>query len=57
MKIRVAPQPGLASIPPYKPGRSIEEIQRQYGIQDVIKLASNENESPNMVPSANAGNG
>ena len=43
MKIKVAPQPGLASIPPYKPGRSIEEIQRQYGIQDVIKLASNEN--------------
>jgi histidinol-phosphate aminotransferase len=43
MKIRVAPQPGLDSIPPYKPGRSIEEIQRQYGIQDVIKLASNEN--------------
>jgi histidinol-phosphate aminotransferase len=43
MKIRVAPQPGLAFIPPYKTGRSIEEIQRQYGIQDVIKLASNEN--------------
>jgi len=43
MKIRIAPQPGLDSIPPYKPGRSIEEIQRQYGIQDVIKLASNEN--------------
>jgi len=43
MKIRVAPQPGLDSIPPYKPGRSIEEIQRQYGVQDVIKLASNEN--------------
>jgi histidinol-phosphate aminotransferase len=43
MKIRVAPQPGLDAIPPYKPGRSIEEIQRQYGVQDVIKLASNEN--------------
>ena len=43
MKIRVAPQSGLDSIPPYKPGRSIEEIQRQYGVQDVIKLASNEN--------------
>jgi histidinol-phosphate aminotransferase len=43
MEIRVAPQPGLDSIPPYKPGRSIEEIQRQYGVQDVIKLASNEN--------------
>jgi histidinol-phosphate aminotransferase len=43
MKTRVPPQPGLDSIPPYKTGRSIEEIQRQYGIQDVIKLASNEN--------------
>ncbi len=43
MKISVPPQPGLESIPPYKPGRSIEEIQRQYGIRDVIKLASNEN--------------
>lgn len=28
---------------PYKPGKPITETQRQYGIQDVIKLASNEN--------------
>lgn len=28
---------------PYLPGRSISEIQKQYDIQDVIKLASNEN--------------
>lgn len=28
---------------PYLPGRSIAEIQKQYHIQDVIKLASNEN--------------
>ena len=28
---------------PYLPGRSISEIQKQYHVQDVIKLASNEN--------------
>jgi len=33
----------LFDIPPYIPGRSIESIQKQYGISNVIKLASNEN--------------
>jgi histidinol-phosphate aminotransferase len=28
---------------PYAPGKPIEEVQRKYGIKDVIKLASNEN--------------
>lgn len=28
---------------PYPPGRPIEEVQRQFGLKDVIKLASNEN--------------
>ena len=28
---------------PYAPGKSIEEIQRDYGVESVIKLASNEN--------------
>jgi len=27
----------------YKPGKSIEEVKREYGIKNVIKLASNEN--------------
>ena len=31
------------SINPYVPGKPIEEVQREYGISDVIKLASNEN--------------
>ena len=31
------------SISPYVPGKPIEEVQREYGIDDVIKLASNEN--------------
>jgi len=28
---------------PYPPGRPIEEVQRKYGLKDVVKLASNEN--------------
>ena len=27
----------------YKPGKSIEELQRELGFEDAIKLASNEN--------------
>ena len=33
----------LQSIKPYVPGKPIEEVQRELGIADVIKLASNEN--------------
>jgi histidinol-phosphate aminotransferase len=43
MPSRVHPQSGLQNLPIYIPGRPIEEIQRLYGIQDVVKLASNEN--------------
>ncbi|HDQ73835.1 MAG TPA: histidinol-phosphate transaminase [Chloroflexi bacterium] len=43
MTTHVKPQRGLSTMPPYKPGKPIEEVQREYGIQDVIKLASNEN--------------
>jgi len=28
---------------PYVPGRPIEEVQREFGLRDVVKLASNEN--------------
>lgn len=34
---------GVAELQPYVPGKPIEELQRQYGVRDVIKLASNEN--------------
>jgi histidinol-phosphate aminotransferase len=34
---------GVAELQPYMPGKPIEELQRQYGVRDVIKLASNEN--------------
>jgi histidinol-phosphate aminotransferase len=30
-------------ITPYIPGKPIEEVQREYGVRDVVKLASNEN--------------
>ena len=33
----------LLNIPPYIPGRSIESIQKEYGISKIYKLASNEN--------------
>ena len=33
----------MDAIKPYVPGKPIEEVQREYGLTDVIKLASNEN--------------
>lgn len=35
--------PGVRALKPYEPGKPISELQREYGIKDVIKLASNEN--------------
>jgi len=43
MKERPCPQRGLDRIRPYVPGKPIDEVKREYGIDDVIKLASNEN--------------
>jgi histidinol-phosphate aminotransferase len=43
MSSKVPQQPGLKNVPAYVPGKPIEEVQRMYGLQDVIKLASNEN--------------
>ena len=37
------PKPGIETIQPYQGGKPIEEVQRELGIADVIKLASNEN--------------
>ncbi|MFP1684494.1 histidinol-phosphate transaminase [Alloalcanivorax sp. C16-1] len=34
---------GVQRLRPYQPGKPIEELQRELGIRDVIKLASNEN--------------
>ena len=34
---------GIKNLIPYKPGKSIEELAREQGINDIIKMASNEN--------------
>jgi histidinol-phosphate aminotransferase len=36
----------ILGIAPYEPGKPIEELERELGIQDAIKLASNENPLP-----------
>jgi len=33
----------ILRIKPYQPGKPIEEVKREFGLKDVIKLASNEN--------------
>jgi histidinol-phosphate aminotransferase len=35
--------PYIASLQPYKPGKPIDEVKREFGLKDVLKLASNEN--------------
>lgn len=34
---------GIASLQPYRPGKPIEELERELGITGIVKLASNEN--------------
>ena len=41
MMIKVSPD--IAGITPYPPGKPMEELEREWGIQGSIKLASNEN--------------
>lgn len=36
-------RPSVKDLIPYVPGKPIEEVEREYGITDIIKLASNEN--------------
>ncbi|HUT03706.1 MAG TPA: histidinol-phosphate transaminase [bacterium] len=36
-------RPNILTVRPYKPGKPIEEVQRELGLTDVVKLASNEN--------------
>lgn len=35
--------PGVREIIPYQPGKPVEELEREYGICNAVKLASNEN--------------
>ncbi|HIC27185.1 MAG TPA: histidinol-phosphate transaminase, partial [Gammaproteobacteria bacterium] len=34
---------GIEGLTPYEPGKPIEDLEREYGIKDAVKLASNEN--------------
>jgi histidinol-phosphate aminotransferase len=35
--------PGVRQLKPYLPGKPISELEREYGVSNIIKLASNEN--------------
>ncbi|MBO7744107.1 histidinol-phosphate transaminase [Paenibacillus sp. MWE-103] len=37
------PKQSIVSLPVYQPGKPIEEVKRELGLKEVIKLASNEN--------------
>ena len=43
--------PGVQQLSPYQPGKPVEELERELGISNAIKLASNENP---LGPSASA---
>src|SRR5258706_1671986 len=43
MKITEQVPEYIRSLIPYEPGKPIEEVEREYGIADSVKLASNEN--------------
>ncbi|MDE0085440.1 MAG: histidinol-phosphate transaminase [Candidatus Poribacteria bacterium] len=42
-KKKLTPKPGIETIKAYQGGKPIEEVKRELGISDIIKLASNEN--------------
>jgi histidinol-phosphate aminotransferase len=49
--------PAVAAIQPYEPGKPIEELERELGIHEAVKLASNENPigpSPKAVQAVRA---
>ena len=43
---------GVRGLSPYQPGKPIEELERELGIKNIIKLASNEN--PLGIPASAA---
>ncbi|CAH0990759.1 Histidinol-phosphate aminotransferase [Sinobacterium norvegicum] len=48
---------GVQGLHPYQPGKPIEELQRELGVEHVVKLASNENPlgpSPKVVAACSA---
>ena len=49
------PRPDIAALSAYVPGRSAAEVRRRYGVDEVVKLASNENPfgpSPHAIAAA-----
>ena len=34
---------GVLGLHPYQPGKPLSELEREYGVENIIKLASNEN--------------
>jgi histidinol-phosphate aminotransferase len=48
----------IRELQPYPPGKPIEEVEREYGVRDSVKLASNENSlgpSPRAIEALRAG--
>ena len=43
MKVKDLVNKGILDLSPYKPGKPIEDLERELGIKNAIKLASNEN--------------
>ncbi len=43
MKLKLSVPDYILELKPYSPGKPLEELEREYGISDSIKLASNEN--------------
>lgn len=43
MDIKKLVRPSIRDLRPYEPGKPIEEVQRELGLKDVSKMASNEN--------------
>ena len=41
-------RPALAAVDPYEPGRPIDEVRRETGVDRIVKLASNEGPFPPM---------
>jgi len=49
--------PGVQQLVPYVPGKPVEELQRELGLTEIVKLASNENPlgvSPKVAEAINA---
>ncbi|MBY6185560.1 histidinol-phosphate transaminase [Marinobacter hydrocarbonoclasticus] len=43
MDIKTLANRGVLGLHPYQPGKPVEELERELGITDIVKLASNEN--------------